>query len=243
MKIAIIGYGKMGKTIERLAEAQGDEIVLIINRENTTDLNAINLAKADVAIEFSEPASAFENIKICLQNNIPIIIGTTAWLERLEEAKQLCQEQNGAFLYASNFSIGVNVFFQLNQQLAAMMQSLTYYDVRMEEIHHTEKKDAPSGTAITLAESVLNQIDRKEKWVNKESVENNELSIVSKRIPNVPGTHLVSYQSLIDSIEIKHTAHSREGFAAGALLAARWIIGKRGYFGMIDVLNSIKNTN
>lgn len=243
MKIAIIGYGKMGKTIERLAEAQGDEIVLIINRENTTDLNAINLAKADVAIEFSEPASAFENIKICLQNNIPIIIGTTAWLERLEEAKQLCQEQNGAFLYASNFSIGVNVFFQLNQQLAAMMQSLTYYDVRMEEIHHTEKKDAPSGTAITLAESVLDQIDRKEKWVNKESVENNELSIVSKRIPNVPGTHLVSYQSLIDSIEIKHTAHSREGFAAGALLAARWIIGKRGYFGMIDVLNSIKNTN
>ena len=227
----------MGKTIERLAEAKGDTIVLKIGRTNTADLTPQNIQKADVAIEFSEPESAFYNIRFCLENEIPVVSGTTAWLDRLGEAKRICEKQNGAFLYASNFSVGVNVFFQLNDYLAKMMAHLSTYHVSMEEIHHTEKKDAPSGTAITLADAIINQHPHKTSWVNQYSNQVEEVGIVSKRLPDVPGTHRILYESVIDAIEIQHTAHTREGFAAGALLAARWIIGKQGFFGMQDVLD------
>ena len=236
MKIAIIGYGKMGKTIEQLAKSKGHEISLVIDYDNQNDLNTQNLKKVDVAIEFSRPESAFENIKKCLQSGTPVISGTTGWLEKMEGLKSYCKEVNGAFFYASNYSIGVNIFFEINRQLAKMMNNFPDYQVSMEEIHHTQKLDAPSGTAITLAKGILSNIDRKNDWINETTSEGNTLAIVSKRIDEVPGTHSISYESPIDTIDIKHTAHSRMGFAEGAVKAAEWIVGKKGNFGMKDML-------
>ena len=236
MKIALIGYGKMGKTLERLALANGDEVVLIIDADNRHEFTKENLERADVAIEFSRPDSAFENIKTCLEAGIPVVSGTTAWLDQLPDAKAICAQQKGAFLYASNFSIGVNIFFALNKMLAEKMSQQKQYKVSMEEIHHTQKLDAPSGTAITLAEGIMENISEKKNWINEPSEKPDELGIVSKRIDKVPGTHEIVYESVVDSISIKHTAHSREGFASGALMAAAWIIGKQGFFEMKDML-------
>ena len=236
MKIAIIGYGKMGKTIERLALQKGHEIVLKVDINNIGELTALNLQKADVAIEFSHPKSAFYNVKACLEAGIPIVSGTTAWLDKMKKAQAICRQNKGAFIYASNYSIGVNIFFALNRFLAKMMNGQPQYDIEMEEIHHTEKLDAPSGTAISLAEDILQQVQRKTVWVNEPTQIAQKLPIFSKRLDKVPGTHQISYISPIDSIEIKHTAHSRVGFASGAILAAEWIIGKQGCFGMGDVL-------
>ena len=231
MKIALLGYGRMGKEIEKIALSRGHEIVI---RKDIGD--KIDITLADVAIDFSVPSSAFDNIKNCLENNVPIISGTTGWLENYEKAVTLCKENNGAFIYASNYSLGVNIFFELNKQLAKMMSNLEDYNISMEEIHHTKKLDAPSGTAITLAEGVIENTT-KENWKLGDKANESEISIVAKRIPEVPGTHTVWYDSEVDSIEIKHTAHNRKGFALGAVVAAEWIIGKQGVFSMKDVLN------
>lgn len=236
MKIAIIGFGKMGKTIDQLATDMGHEIILKIDKNNQEDFNEQMLQKAEVAIEFSNPESAYSNITKCIKAGIPVISGTTGWLDKKEEVETICKEQNGAFLYASNFSIGVNIFFELNAYLAKMMNQQNQYDPSMVEIHHTQKLDAPSGTAITLAEHILQLVQRKSNWVNDKSNSENQLSIISERIDKVPGTHTIQYDSNVDSIEIKHVAHSREGFARGAIQAAEWIIGKQGCFGMKDVL-------
>lgn len=236
MKIAIIGYGRMGKTIETLAKAGGHEVVLIVDEQNRADLHNGALKKAEVAIEFTSPESAFENVKACLEAGVPIVSGTTAWLDRLEEVKGICDQNAGAFFYASNYSIGVNLFFALNKYLAELMNDQTSYEVSMEEIHHTGKRDAPSGTAITLAEGILEKLKRKQAWVNDESADRDELAIISKRIDPAPGTHIVEYRSTVDTITIGHEAHSREGFAKGAIVAAQWIIGKKGMFGMSDML-------
>ncbi|MFQ5445749.1 MAG: 4-hydroxy-tetrahydrodipicolinate reductase [Saprospiraceae bacterium] len=242
MKIALIGYGKMGKAIEGIALQKGHDIALKIDRKNRDTLTIREVQTADVAIEFSRPETAFDNIAFCLNAGVPVVSGTTAWLDRLGEARTLCRQTGGAFLYASNFSIGVNIFFALNRHLAAMMKSQNQYDVVMEEIHHTQKLDAPSGTAITLAEGILSELSRKKKWVCVEGEGGapapvpGEILIASKRRGRVPGTHIVNWESSVDSIEIRHTAHSREGFAAGALAAAEWLVGKRGCFEMKDML-------
>lgn len=226
----------MGKTIERLAVGKGHEIVLKIDHTNLAEMTTENLKQADVAIEFTRPESAADNLQLCLKAGVPVICGTTAWLDRLDEVKATCEEVNGAFFYASNFSIGVNIFFALNRYLANMMKNYDHYNPIMEEIHHTQKLDAPSGTGITLAEDLMKIITRKQKWVNEATNASNELQLTSKRLDKVPGTHSIEYISEIDTIEIKHTAHSREGFALGALNAAEWIIGKKGVFGMSDML-------
>lgn len=233
MKIALFGYGRMGKEIEKIALQRGHEIVLKIEEGDKFDISL-----ADVAIDFSVPAAAFDNITHCFKSSVPVISGTTGWLNRFEEAKTICKEQNGGFIYASNFSLGVNIFFELNRQLAKMMSSLEDYQIDIEEIHHTKKLDAPSGTAITLAEGIIENTN-KENWIleNGNDASEKEIPIVAKRIPDVPGTHIINYNSEIDSIELKHTAHNRKGFALGAVVAAEWIIGKTGVFTMKDVLN------
>ena len=236
MKIAIIGYGTMGKTIETLALEGGHEVLVKIGRNNLHDFRKETLQQVDVAIEFSNPDSAFSNLSSCIEWGIPVVSGTTGWLDQYDRLKDLCEQKKGAFLYASNFSIGVNIFFAINRQLADMMNVHQQYNVGMEEIHHTQKLDAPSGTAISLAQDILSKVDRKTSWINKPQEASTDLSIISKRIENVPGTHHIVYESAIDTIEIKHTAHSRKGFAAGALLAAEWIIGKQGSFSMKDLL-------
>lgn len=236
MKIAIIGHGKMGMTIEQLALTKGHKIGLVVDLNNKSDLNSQNLQKVDVAIEFSRPESAFDNVLNCLKAGTPVVSGTTGWLDKMDEIKKYCHELNGAFFYASNYSIGVNIFFEINRHLAKMMNNFPDYKILMEEIHHTQKLDAPSGTAITLANDILSNIKRKSRWVNEASTLENELSIVSKRIDEVPGTHSVNYSSPIDTIEIKHTAHSRVGFAEGAITAAQWVIGRKGCFGMNNML-------
>ena len=236
MKIALIGYGKMGKAIEEIALSKGHEIVLKIGASNTSDFTKENIQKADVAIEFTGPDTAFENISKCIQWAVPIVCGSTGWLDHFEKAKKLCEEEKGCLLYASNFSIGVNLFFEINKQVAALMEPYENYDVSMTETHHTEKKDAPSGTAISLAEQILAQIGRKKKWINEASREASDLIIRSERIDPAPGTHTISYDSAIDSIEITHTAHTRKGFASGALLAAEFANQKIGIFTMKDVL-------
>jgi 4-hydroxy-tetrahydrodipicolinate reductase len=236
MKIALIGYGKMGKAIEEIAIAKGHEIVLKIDLSNTSDFTKENIQKANVAIEFTGPDTAFENISKCIQWSVPVISGSTGWLAHFEKAKKLCEEKKGCLLYASNFSIGVNLFFEINKQVAALMEPYDNYNVSMTETHHTEKKDAPSGTAISLAEQILAQIGRKKKWVNETSSEASDLIIRSERIDPAPGTHTVSYESSIDSIEITHTAHTRKGFASGAVLAAEFANQKMGIFTMKDVL-------
>ncbi len=236
MKIALIGYGKMGKAIEEIALQKGHEIVLKINDENSNELNTFNLKKADVAIEFTGPESAFENIKRCFETGIPVVCGSTGWLAALEDIKGYCHSMNGTFLYASNFSIGVNLFFELNTFLARLMNDYEDYEVLIKEIHHTQKKDAPSGTAITLAEQIISQLKRKKTWVNHGIINGNELEIESKRTDPAPGTHSITYTSFIDDIEIIHTAHNRKGFAIGALKAAEFLVGKKGMYSMKDVL-------
>jgi 4-hydroxy-tetrahydrodipicolinate reductase len=233
MKLLIVGYGKMGKTIEKIALQRGHEIAGRIDIENQHELDTV---QADVAIEFSHPDAAFTNIKKCLERRIPVVCGTTGWLSRKSEIESLTRANNGTFFYASNFSLGVNIFFKLNEHLAKMMATFTAYSIDLEEIHHTEKKDAPSGTAITLAEGIIKQNDRKSRWVNQPSTTANELPIISHRIAQVPGTHVVKYSSTIDDIEIKHTAHTREGFATGAVMVAEWIKDKKGILAMDDFL-------
>lgn len=236
MNIALIGYGKMGKAIEEIALERGHKIVLKINDENLGDFTKENTGKADVAIEFTSPHSAFDNIKKIIEYGVPVVCGSTGWTERINEINDYCKEQNGSFLYASNFSVGVNIFFELNKKLATLMAPHAEYDISMEEIHHTQKKDAPSGTAITLAEQILEQVQRKTKWVNEQSSDAAELPIISKREDPAPGTHSIKYSSPIDDIEIIHTAHNRQGFALGAVLAAEFIKGKKGIFSMKEVL-------
>jgi 4-hydroxy-tetrahydrodipicolinate reductase len=236
MNIALIGYGKMGKAIEGIASTRGHEIVLRTNIDNLEDNRPENIRKADVAIEFTGPESAFDNIMLCMESGVPVVSGSTGWLDRYEEVRKYCRAHGAAFLYASNFSIGVNIFFELNKYLATLLAPHPEYNVSLTEIHHTQKKDAPSGTAITLADQVLEKIRRKKSWVNHISDNLDELEIISQRTDPAPGTHIVKYQSAIDDIEIVHTAHSREGFATGAVLAAEFIRGKKGVFSMKDVL-------
>jgi 4-hydroxy-tetrahydrodipicolinate reductase len=237
MNIALIGYGKMGKAIHQIATERGHTAVLIIDADNSNELTAENILKADVAIEFTSPHTAFQNVSFCLQHKVPVVCGSTGWLQQLEEAKQLAAQQQTGLIVASNFSVGVNIFFEVNKRLAQLMQLQPGYDVELKEIHHTEKKDAPSGTAITLAEQVLEAVTRKTNWVNHASANAAELSIISERIDPAPGTHSVTYTSAIDDIEITHTAHNRTGFALGAILAAEFVKEKAGFFGMKEVLN------
>jgi 4-hydroxy-tetrahydrodipicolinate reductase len=238
MKIALIGYGKMGKAIEEIAVIKGHEIILKINDENLFEMNAINLQKCDVAIEFTNPESAVENMRTCITAGIPVVCGSTGWVAQENEIKQYCTEYNGTLLYSSNFSIGVNIFFEINRQLAVLMAQQKGYDVSIEETHHTQKKDAPSGTAISIAQQIISERSDKSNWtLNSPGID--EILIKSKRIDPAPGTHRVKYISEIDDIEIVHTAHSRKGFAAGALTAAEFIVGKKGIFNMADVLEIV----
>lgn len=237
LHIALLGYGKMGKAIEEIALKRGHTISLKITDENVEDLTPENISKVDVAIEFSTPGSAYSNIVFCLENNIPVICGTTGWLHKLEAVEKKCKELNGSFLYASNFSVGVNLFFELNKKLASLMRGHTDYNTAIEEVHHTHKKDAPSGTAITLAEQVIEVSPVKKSWVNEATENKSELVIISKRTDEVPGTHSVKYSSEVDEIEIIHTAHNRTGFATGAVLAAEYVSDKKGIFTMKDVLH------
>lgn len=236
MKIALIGYGKMGRAIERIAVGRGHEIVLKIDLDNSQDMTCDNLSKADVAIEFTGPASAPSNLFKCAECGIRVVCGSTGWLEKYSQVRDAFEKSGSALLYASNFSIGVNIFFELNKKLASLMAPHPEYGVEMKEIHHTQKKDAPSGTAITLAEQVLTEIHSLKNWVNRSSENSWELPILSERVDPAPGTHMVRYHSAIDDIEIIHTAHSREGFAGGAVLAAEFINHKKGIFSMKDVL-------
>jgi 4-hydroxy-tetrahydrodipicolinate reductase len=231
MKIALLGYGKMGKVIEKIALERGHEIVLRKSSTSTYE----GLENADVAIDFSIPDSAVCNIKQCFDTNVPVVCGTTGWLEHYNEMVSLCESKNGGFIYGSNFSLGVNIFFELNNYLAKMMSNLKQYKVSMEEIHHTQKLDAPSGTAISLAKGIIENSDYT-NWTLENPIEN-QIHIDAKRIENVPGTHSVFYDSTVDQIEIKHTAHNREGFALGSVIAAEWLVNKKGVFTMKDVLN------
>lgn len=231
MNIGLFGYGKMGKMIESIAQNRGHDIVAKID----VDSGDIDYAHMDVAIDFSMPDAAFDNITGCIENSVPVLSGTTGWLEKYDDAVSFCHEKKGAFIYASNFSLGVNVFFELNTYLARMMQNLDQYHISVEEVHHTQKLDAPSGTAITLAEGIIINSGYK-AWKLNDAVAG-EIPITSKRIGDTPGTHTIDYQSTVDSIEIKHTAHNREGFALGAVIAAEWIQNKIGVFTMKDVLD------
>ena len=231
MKIALVGYGKMGHIIDEIATKKGHEVVARLNETPTLE----NLNNPDVVIEFSNPEVAFNNIKVCLENKIPVICGTTGWLDRKAEIEEIAVENNSAFLYGSNFSLGVNLFFALNEKLANLMKDFSEYNIQLEEIHHTHKKDAPSGTAISLAEGIIKNNERFDAWKLEETL-NKELGIFAIRQDEVPGTHSVYYKSEVDEIEIKHTAFNRNGFAIGAIIAAEWIIGKSGNFTMNDVL-------
>lgn len=232
MKIALFGYGKMGKEIEQIALQRGHEIVLKIKGTEEYDIS-----QADIAIDFSIPNAALSNIVSCFRNNVPVISGTTGWLDDFDKAIDVCKENNGSFIYASNFSIGVNIFFELNKQLAKMMNSQKEYSINVEEIHHTKKLDTPSGTAITLAEGIINNTSKRDWQLKETQVNAGTIPIEAKRILDVPGTHIISYESQIDSIEIKHTAHNRKGFALGAVIAAEWLNNKIGIYTMKDVLN------
>jgi 4-hydroxy-tetrahydrodipicolinate reductase len=233
MKILLVGYGKMGKTIERVARERGHEIAGKIDVDNLGDLDTV---QADAAIEFSHPDAAYNNVKKCIERNIPVVCGTTGWLARKGEVDQLTREKGSTFFYASNYSLGVNVFFKLNEHLSRMMNQFDAYNVSIQEVHHVEKKDAPSGTAITLADGIIKHLGRKQKWVKGSGGQPDEIEVQSFRIDDVPGTHVIKYASLIDDIEIKHTAHSREGFALGAVMVAEWIRGKKGVLNMDDFL-------
>lgn len=236
MNIALLGYGKMGQTIEKIAKERGHQVILIKDDSPVKE----ELQNVDVAIDFSVPSSAFNNIRLCLENQVRVVSGTTGWLDQYEEASQICLQNKGGFIYASNFSVGVNIFFQLNKILAKMMAPHKEYQVEMEEIHHTQKLDAPSGTAITLAEGIIEKTSYTDWYLKGSEPKSNAIPIQDKRIGIIPGTHHIHYFSDIDSIEIKHTAHRREGFALGAVVAAEWLLDKTGVFDMQDVLN-LKN--
>ena len=240
MKIALLGYGKMGEEIHRLALKRGHEVVAIYNNLEDWEGDAARLPEAEVAFEFSTPDSVVDNIYQCFEHNIPVVVGTTGWLDDLDEVVRQCRERNQALIFSPNFSIGVNLFFELNRCLARLMSQWEEYEISIEETHHIHKLDSPSGTAIVLANDIIRNSDRKEKWV-KELTENpGELGIKSFRTENVPGTHVVKYESEMDSIEIIHTAKSRKGFALGAILCAEWLLGKKGFFEMKDFLSEKK---
>lgn len=236
MKIAIVGYGKMGKVIESIAKERNHEVVKIIDFENAHEISDLSSLDIDVAIEFSAPSAAYENLKACVSQGLAVVSGTTGWLEHKDEIESLAMNKGGAFFYASNYSIGVNLFFQLNKQLAKLINPQQQYEVNSYEIHHTEKLDAPSGTAITLAEGIIDNVDSKTTWVNQEIPKAGEVPIWSIREGRVPGTHSIKYISDVDEIEIKHEAKSRQGFALGAVIAGEWLYGKKGVYGMDDML-------
>lgn len=244
MKIALLGYGKMGQIIERFALERGHEIVLKIGIDNLEDFTPTNLKKADMAIDFSAPAAAIDNIYKCFEVGVPVVVGTTGWYGKLQEVKNDCLDGNNTLLYGSNFSVGVNLFFHLNKILAKMMNNYPAYEVQVEEIHHTQKLDAPSGTAMTIAEGIIDELGRKNEWINEvvgtpipDAIKNEQLLIESHRIENVPGTHTVVYSSEVDDIEIKHTAHNRAGFALGAVIAAEWLKDKTGFYNISDIFD------
>lgn len=237
MKLAIIGYGKMGKAIEEIAVKRGHEVCLKINLDNIEEFTIENLKKADVAIEFTIPKSAVENFKKCFEAKLPLVSGTTGWLDRKEEIENDCLKNETAFFHASNFSIGMNIFFNLNKKLANLMNNFDEYDVSLDETHHVHKLDAPSGTAIVLAQDVIDNLERKNTWKEEENLQENEIAVKSHRIGEVPGTHTINYNSEVDEISITHRAKSRKGFAFGAVLAAEFLVGKKGIFGMEDMLN------
>jgi len=236
MKIAIIGYGRMGKEIESIAKSRGHEISLIVDHDNAKNFDKEQLANSDVAIEFSVPESAYDNILSCMDASLPVVVGTTGWLNKMDEIRRKCEEENKTFFYASNFSIGVNMFFEINRRLAQLMNHYPNYDPSVEEIHHIKKLDSPSGTAITIANDIIENLNRKSNCTPAPSTNENELQVASLRTSGVPGTHITRYFSEIDSIEIKHIANGRKGFALGAVIAAEWVQGKTGYFGMKDLL-------
>ena len=236
MNIALIGYGKMGKTIEQVAVSRGHHIKLKIDLNNLDDFNQVNFNSIDVAIEFTGPHTAYNNILKCLEYKTPVVCGSTGWLEHISDVENKCTSNNGSFLYASNFSVGVNIFFEVNKKLAQLMEGKNQYDVSIREIHHTQKKDAPSGTAITIAEQILSNNTSKQNWVNDKPTTKEELYIKSERIDPYPGLHEVTYTSDIDEIQITHHAHSRDGFALGAVLAAEYVAKRKGIFTMKDVL-------
>ena len=244
MKIALVGYGKMGKAIEQIAVQKGHSIVLKISENNLPDLTVDNLSKADVAIEFTQPEAAYQNVLKCIDAGIPVVCGTTGWNENLEGAKKICLEKNGSFFHAPNFSIGVNLFFAMNEQMAKMAERISLYDgISITETHHTEKKDAPSGTAVSLANDILKNIPRLKKWESfpgetpkQGTIKNDVLPVYSHRIGDAAGLHEICYESEDDSIKLSHEAKGRNGFAKGAVMAAEWLIGKKGVFGMKDLL-------
>ena len=236
MKIVLIGYGKMGKAIEEIALQRGHKIILQIDVNNLDEFTAQNFSQADVAIEFTGPSTAFENVKKCIEFGIPVVCGSTGWTERIEEIKKFNKKKKSGFIYASNYSVGVNIFFEVNKKLASMMAIQPSYEAQITEIHHTQKKDAPSGTAITLAEQILEKLEKKKRWVNHITDNVEELEIISERLDPAAGTHKVQYSSAVDDIEIIHTAHNRTGFALGAVLAAEFIRDKKGFFSMKEVL-------
>jgi 4-hydroxy-tetrahydrodipicolinate reductase len=237
MKIALIGYGKMGREIEKIALERGNEIVAIIDIDNLSDFDSPGFLSADVAIEFTRPETAFANYQKCFERNMPVVAGTTGWLKHIDEVKRACQENGQTFFYASNYSIGVNIFFAVNRYLAKIMNGFPQYDVYMGEIHHIHKLDSPSGTGITLAEDILEHIDRKKQWKESENGNPDDLLIHSKREGEVPGIHEVIYESEADIIRIKHDAKSRKGFALGAVLAAEFVKDKKGFLTMNDMLD------
>jgi len=236
MKIALLGYGRMGREVEKAALARNHEICLVIDISNTRELNEKNLSMADMAIDFSTPDSAYENIITCFQSGTPIVCGTTGWLARFDEVKKMCTEKGHAFFYASNFSLGVNILFSLNRYLARIMNNFNDYDCSIEEVHHIHKLDAPSGTAITLARDLLEALDRKLQWELNQASEPSSLKISAIRENEVPGTHTITYDSAVDSIAIRHSAKNRTGLAQGAVLAAEFLLGKKGYYTMSDLL-------
>ncbi len=236
IRIGLVGYGKMGKTIEQIALSKGHTISKIIDKDNTAEIKDITPENTDVVIEFTQPESAYENIKTLLSNKVPVVCGTTGWLEKKAEIDALTKEMNTAFFYASNFSIGVNIFFHINKVLAKIMNNFDQYNVNMEEIHHIHKLDEPSGTAITLAQGIIEGMNTKQDWKLGTEGATSEVPILSKREGEVPGTHIIKYSSEIDTIEIKHEAHNRQGFAGGAVVAAEWLHDKQGVFGMDDML-------
>ena len=237
MKIALIGYGKMGKTIEQIALQRGHQIVSIIDINNTADFDSEAFRSADVAIEFTTPATALGNYMRCFEANVPVVSGTTGWLSHLDEVKAKCEQEGKTFFYASNLSVGVNIFFALNRYLAKIMNGFPAYDVRMTEVHHIHKLDAPSGTAITLAEGILDNVERKERWTLETAEQPTDLPIHAIREGEVPGIHEIIYESEADTISIKHDAKSRAGFALGAVIAAEFTAGKKGFLGMNDLFH------
>ncbi|OKL41719.1 4-hydroxy-tetrahydrodipicolinate reductase [Pontibacter flavimaris] len=237
MRILLIGYGKMGKTIEQTALAKGHQIIGRLTHSNVQELQNYTSANTDVAIEFTHPESAFANISYCLENGIPVVSGSTGWLDKYEDAQALCADNNGAFFYASNFSVGVNLFFHFNEYIAGKMKDYKEYSVAIREVHHLQKVDKPSGTGITTAEGILASYKDLSGWVSDNPEETTKLNIASEREPDVVGTHIVTYSSGVDTLELGHIAHSRAGFAEGAVMAAAWLQGRQGVYGMKDMLN------